>query len=120
MDIRASFARTLSYYGQIAVTRNAARTVHSTGCDRPIGRSGHRRWSRPRRTTMLNHARSEAIVEAGVLAPSADNRHMLRFQIGESSIVVRGDAAFERAPCHRRGLARISLGAVAENMTHAA
>jgi len=66
---------------------------------------------------MPNRAQSESIIEAGVLAPSADNRHLLRFQIGESGILVRGDAEFERAPFHRRVLALISLGAVVENMT---
>jgi hypothetical protein len=66
---------------------------------------------------VLSRAQAESIVEAGILAPSADNRHMLRFRVGESGIVVRGNTEFERAPFHRRVLALISLGAVVENMT---
>lgn len=66
---------------------------------------------------MPDRAQSESIVEAGILAPSADNRHMLRFEIGAGAIVVRGDSAFGRAPFHRRVLALVSLGAVVENMT---
>jgi len=63
-----------------------------------------------------NDAQSESIIEAGVLAPSADNRHMLRFRIADGAILLRGTPEFERAPFHRRVLALISLGAVVENM----
>ena len=65
---------------------------------------------------MLSPAQSESIVEAGILAPSADNRHLLRFQIGELAIVIRGSSEFDKAPFHRRVLALVSLGAVVENM----
>jgi hypothetical protein len=65
---------------------------------------------------MLSPAQSESIVEAGILAPSADNRHLLRFRIADDAIVMRGSSEFERAPFHRRVLALISLGAVVENM----
>jgi hypothetical protein len=65
---------------------------------------------------MLSRAQSESIVEAGILAPSADNRHMLRFRVAEHAIVIRGSPEFESAPFHRRVLALVSLGAVVENM----
>jgi hypothetical protein len=65
---------------------------------------------------MPNNAQAQSIVEAGVLAPSADNRHMLRFRIGDGAIQLRGSEEFERAPFHRRVLALISFGAVVENM----
>jgi hypothetical protein len=65
---------------------------------------------------MPNDAQAQSIIEAGVLAPSADNRHMLRFRIAADAILVRGSEEFERAPFHRRVLALISLGAVLENM----
>ena len=65
---------------------------------------------------MRNDEQSESIIEAGVLAPSADNRHMLRFRISNGAILLRGTPEFERAPFHCRVLALISLGAVVENM----
>jgi hypothetical protein len=64
----------------------------------------------------MNHAQAESIVEAGILAPSADNRHLLRFRVSDQAIVIGGDAEFARAPFHRRVLALVSLGAVVENM----
>ena len=64
----------------------------------------------------LSRGQAELILEAGLLAPSADNRHMLRFQVGESHIHLLGSPEFEAAPFHRRILALTSLGAVVENM----
>jgi hypothetical protein len=65
---------------------------------------------------MLSRAETGSILEAGILAPSADNRHMLRFRVDSGAILIRADAAFAQAPFHRRVLALISLGAVVENM----
>lgn len=57
-----------------------------------------------------------AIVEAGIQAPSADNRHLLLFdQVGDA-VRVWGNQEFCGAPFHRRILSLLSLGAVAENM----
>ena len=47
---------------------------------------------------MLSPAQSESIVEAGILAPSADNRHLLRFQIGDGAIVIRGAVRSSKVP----------------------
>jgi len=68
------------------------------------------------RAAQLSRAQTESIVEAGILAPSADNRHMLRFDVDERAIRLRGSDDFGRAPFHRRVLALISVGAVVENM----
>ena len=66
--------------------------------------------------TALGPGQAEAIVEAGILAPSADNRHLVRFHVGEGEIVIHGTEGFDDLPFHRRVLALISLGAVVENM----
>lgn len=58
-----------------------------------------------------------AIVEAGIRAPSADNRHLLLFDRVGDSVRVWGNDEFYRAPFHRRILSLLSLGAVVENMT---
>ena len=63
------------------------------------------------REVLLNIARS------GVLAPSADNQHVFRIEVGETSINLwpthEFTATTER---HRRVLGLLSLGAVVENM----
>jgi len=64
----------------------------------------------------LNRTQAESIIAAGILAPSADNRHLLRFEIVDDAIRLWGTAEFEAAPFHRRVLSLISLGAVLENM----
>lgn len=64
----------------------------------------------------LSRAQATSIIEAGILAPSADNRHLLRFEPLENAIRLWGSAEFQAAPFHRRILALISLGAVVENM----
>ena len=57
-----------------------------------------------------------SIVEAGVLAPSADNRHPVLFDRQDDTIRIWGDDVFLSAPFHRRVLCRIGIGAIAENM----
>lgn len=57
-----------------------------------------------------------SIMQAGVLAPSADNRHCFEFRITQDGIVLSGDSSYASAPYHRRVLNRISIGAVVENM----
>ena len=58
-----------------------------------------------------------AIAQAGVLAPSADNRHVFQIEIGDAWLRLWPTPEF--ASCnerHRRVLGLISLGAVTENM----
>lgn len=56
------------------------------------------------------------VLRAGVRAPSAENKHRLRFQLREGGFrLVCTDPDVDRLP-HRRWLASISHGAVAENM----
>lgn len=64
----------------------------------------------------LARSDAEAIVRAGILAPSADNKHMLEFGIGEDDIRLWATAEFLQAPFHRRILALMACGAVVENM----
>jgi len=67
--------------------------------------------------SMLSRELAESIIEAGILAPSADNRHLLQFGIGYEEIRIAPSQDIEAAPFHRQVLWRISLGAVVENMT---
>jgi hypothetical protein len=64
----------------------------------------------------LGRAEFESIVEAGILAPSADNRHPLLFDHIGGTVRVWGQDEFCNAPFHRRILLLLSLGAVVENM----
>ena len=57
-----------------------------------------------------------SIVEAGVQAPSADNRHCFEVAVSSDGIRLFGDAEFRRSPFHRRILNLLSFGAVVENM----
>lgn len=57
-----------------------------------------------------------ALVQAGILAPSADNHHPLRFERKDHALVVRATDEFLAAPFHRRVLLWISAGAVVQNM----
>jgi hypothetical protein len=58
------------------------------------------------------------ILEAGIRAPSAENRHFLRFEpvLDGMRIVSTDTPTWDRQP-HRRMLALVSLGAVVENMS---
>lgn len=57
------------------------------------------------------------IARSGVLAPSADNQHVFRIELGQSSLRLWPTPEFaEGTPRHRRVLGLISLGAVVENM----
>jgi hypothetical protein len=56
-------------------------------------------------------------VEAGVLAPSADNRHCFEVSVVSQGLQLLGNAAFLDASFHRRHLGLLSIGAVVENMT---
>jgi nitroreductase len=58
------------------------------------------------------------ILEAGIRAPSAENRHFLRFEpiLDGMRIVSTDTSTWDQQP-HRRMLALVSLGAVVENMS---
>lgn len=59
----------------------------------------------------------QEILQAGMRAPSADNRHTLRFErFGNTLRVISTDAATWPALPHRRMLAGLAYGAVLENM----
>lgn len=58
-----------------------------------------------------------SIVEAAVLAPSADNRHCFELRAFPDAILLFGSEAFLSAPYHRKILSLISFGAVVENMS---
>jgi len=61
------------------------------------------------------------ILQNGILAPSADNHHHLRFDVDQSGVNVwySGDE-LPKAGGYKRVLALLSLGAVSENLTVAA
>ena len=56
------------------------------------------------------------IVEAAVLAPSADNHHSFRLRPSRSGIDLEVAEGYLEAPFHRRVLSLISYGAAVENM----
>lgn len=61
------------------------------------------------------------ILESAILAPSADNRHRIRFRISEDEIrVFHTGAPVAHQGGYLRALVLLSLGAVAENLTIAA
>jgi nitroreductase len=57
-------------------------------------------------------------LEAGIRAPSAENRHFLRFEpLADGMRIVSTDTPTWDAQPHRRTLALVSLGAVVENVS---
>jgi len=57
------------------------------------------------------------VAESGILAPSADNNHHFRLEIGADALQLRADEEFRHGhEAHRRFLTLISFGAVVENM----
>ena len=71
-------------------------------------------------TQLLTPAQFRSIVQAGVLAPSADNHLPFLFDHADTAILLYGNADFQQAGFHRRILMCISAGAVVQNMTIAA
>ncbi len=59
-------------------------------------------------------------MEAGILAPSADNRHLFRFEVLHDGLLVVADHQYRVANAQTKLLAWISFGAVFENMRIAA
>ena len=58
-----------------------------------------------------------SIIQAGVLAPSADNQHCFELQTTRDRILLFGSERYLAAPYHKKVLSLISFGAVVENMT---
>jgi hypothetical protein len=67
-------------------------------------------------TAALSRADFESIVRAGVQAPSADNHHPVQLEHTERAVVFQARDEYLAAPPHRKLLARIGFGAMAENM----
>jgi hypothetical protein len=57
-----------------------------------------------------------ALVRAGVLAPSADNHHVVLFEIGADEIRLVARPDFRSAPAHRKVLGWLAVGAIVETM----
>lgn len=57
-----------------------------------------------------------SIVQAGLAAPSADNRHCFEARASSEGILVYADPTHANDPYHRKVLNLISFGAVIENM----
>jgi len=77
------------------------------------------RMLRTRTMTSLSHISQQqlhSILTAGILAPSADNRHLFRYSILEDRVLMRTSDAYLRANAQTRLLGWISFGAVVENM----
>lgn len=67
---------------------------------------------------MLNQKVLLDIVASGVMAPSADNNHIFKFDLENEAINLRSSAEFAAThERHRRVLGMLSLGAVIENMS---
>ena len=65
----------------------------------------------------LTSAEILSLVEAGIRAPSADNRHIVRFRTGLASLRLRVALdALQGAPLHRITFHEIAFGAVIENV----
>ena len=64
----------------------------------------------------LEPALIRSVLEAGLRAPSAENKHFLRFELGDKSFRLIATDPSSAALPHRRWLASMSHGAVAENM----
>lgn len=58
-----------------------------------------------------------SIIEAGVLAPSADNQHCFEVRTAHDCVLLLGSEAYLTAPYHKKVLGLLSFGAVVENMT---
>jgi hypothetical protein len=65
---------------------------------------------------LLNASDRLSIIQAGVLAPSADNCHCFELDATNERILLFGSEAYVKAPFHKKILNTISFGAVAENM----
>ncbi len=69
---------------------------------------------------MLSEAALHDIIEAGVWAPSAENRHAFRYAIEGDSVRLRPDAALGALTADQHYVALLSIGAAIENMCIAA
>lgn len=69
---------------------------------------------------MLSDEALRDIIEAGVWAPSAENRHAFRYAIEGDSVRLHPDAALSGLTADQHYVALLSIGAVIENMCIAA
>lgn len=70
---------------------------------------------------MLTAEQLESILESGIQAPSADNRHRLMFETDQDGInILYTGGKLPKAGGYQRVLVLLSLGAVSENLTIAA
>lgn len=68
----------------------------------------------------INLEQMHFLLQSAIQAPSADNRHPLRFLLGEQSILVQHAQTEWDESGYKRVLALLSLGALAENLAIAA
>lgn len=68
----------------------------------------------------INLEQMHFLLQSAIQAPSADNRHPLRFLLGEQSILVQHAQTEWGESGYKRVLALLSLGALAENLAIAA
>ena len=66
--------------------------------------------------TLLTRPALEALAQAAIQAPSADNCHAFKLLVGTDRLVIMGADQYEHAPSPRRILHLLSFGAVAENV----
>jgi hypothetical protein len=68
-------------------------------------------------TELSLHQHMASILSAGLAAPSADNRHTIRFDVlSDREVAVWGTPEYYAAGYQRRALTQVSLGAVIENI----
>ncbi|CAM4241941.1 hypothetical protein MB901379_01284 [Mycobacterium basiliense] len=66
--------------------------------------------------TELNSHEFMSLLDAAMLAPSADNKRIFRLQHVHSGVRLWGDETFTSGPKHRRILGLVAVGAAVENM----
>jgi hypothetical protein len=68
----------------------------------------------------LDEASTFSVLAAGILAPSADNRHLFKYRVSADDIAIETSPALRVGGAKQRLLAWISIGAVVENICIAA
>jgi len=69
-------------------------------------------------TRLSLHEDMASILTAGLAAPSADNRHTIRFRVSsDQEVSLWGTSEYHAAGYQRKALTHISLGAVLENIS---
>lgn len=68
----------------------------------------------------IDQEQLDFILQSAILAPSADNRHRIRFQVDADTITIHCTEKLQYAHGYKRVLVLMSLGAVVENLAIAA